>query len=155
MAFNPVSPVAGGTVPGFTTPTYTLASDVAPDVNAKQYAVTALGGTQAGVTANTVSKPFTVTMFRPKVLRALPAANPVTGVVKAIPMNSYKVITRKGALPAANQMAQVARITTVIEIPGGADTFDAAEIKAMLSLHFGVLSAQSSGIADTVVTGVL
>lgn len=155
MSFAPASPVAGATVPGFTSPTYTITSDVAPDVNAKQYAVTSVGGTQVGVVANTVSKPFTITMFRPKVLRGLPAANPVTGVVKAVPVNTYKVVTRKGALPLANQAAQVATVTTTISIPAGTDTNEPAELKALLSLHVGALSAQSSGIADTIVSGVL
>lgn len=155
MAFAPSSPVTGGTVPSFTSPTYTLTSDVAPDVNAKQFAVTALGGTQVGVDVNSVSKPFTHTFFRPKILRGLPAANPVTGVVKTIPVNTYKLVSRKGGLPAANQMPQVIKITTVIEVPAGVDTFEPEEIKAVLSSHVGVLSQQCSGIADTVVTGVM
>lgn len=155
MSFNPASPVTGATVPGFTTPTYTISSDTPPDVNAKQYAVTALGGTQAGVTINTVSKPFSITMFRPKVLRGLPAANPATGVVKSVPVNQYKIVTRKGAVPLTNQAAQNMIITTTIAVPAGTDTFEPAELKAALSAHFGVLSAQSSGIADTIVTGVL
>lgn len=155
MSFAPSSPVTGAVVPGFTTPTYTLAVDVAPNINGKQYAVTAVGGTQTGVDLNSVSKPFTTTFFRPAALRVLPSANPVTGVVKSVPVNSYKVITRKGANPAANQQSQVARITTVIDVPAGTDTYEPEEIKAMLSLHIGLLSQQSSGIADTVITGVM
>lgn len=155
MAFNPGASITGAAVTGFTSPTYTITADIPPDVNAKQFAVTALGGTQAGVNVNSVSKPFTVTMFRPKVLRGLPAANPVTGVVKSIPVNSYKVITRKGALPAANQMAQVARITTVIDIPGGTDSYEPNELRALVSAHFGALNQNTNGIVDTVLSGVL
>lgn len=155
MSFNPASPVTGASVPGFTAPTYTLTSDVAPNINGKQYAVSALGGTQTGVESNTVSKPFTLTFFRPAVLKALPSINPITGVVKNVPVNSYKIITRKGAVPAVNQQIQVARVTTTIDVPTGTDTFEPEEIKAMLSAHFGALWAQSSGIADTVITGVM
>lgn len=113
MSFAPSSPVTGAAVSGLTSPTYTIAVDVAPSINGKQYAVTALGGTQAGVDVNTVSKPFTLSFFRPVALKTLPSVNPVTGVIKNIPMNQYKLITRKGVMPAANQMLMTARITTV------------------------------------------
>lgn len=155
MSFAPSSPVTGATVTGLTSPTYTLTTDVAPSINGKQYAVSALGGTQTNVSTNTVSKPFSISFFRPAVLKALPQANPVTGVIKNVPMNTYKLITRKGALPAANQVSMTARITTVIEVPAGVDTYEPEELQAMISAHFGVGWAQASGIADTVVSGVI
>jgi hypothetical protein len=130
-------------------------ADVAPNINGKQYAISALGGTQTGVDVNTVSKPFTMTFFRPAVLRTLPQANPVTGVIKNVPMNTYKMITRKGVSPAANQNAMVARITTTIEVPAGADTYEPEDLKALLSAHFGVGWEQASGIASTITTGVI
>lgn len=153
--FSPSSPVTGAAVAGLTSPTYTLTTDVAPNINGKQYAVTALGGTQTNVETNTVSKPFSISFFRPAVLRTLPQANPVTGVIKNVPMNTYKLITRKGAQPAANQNPIPARITTVIEIPAGTDTYEPEDLRAMISSHFGVGWAQASGIADTVVSGVM
>lgn len=155
MSFAPASPITGAAVSGLTLPTYTIAVDVPPSINGKQYAVTALGGTQANVDVNTVSKPFTVTFFRPVALKALPPVNPTTGVVKNIPMNTYKLITRKGVMPAANQSLMVARITTTIEVPAGSDTYEPEELRAMISSHFGTGWAQASGIADTVITGVL
>lgn len=155
MSFAPASPVTGATVAGLTTPTYTLLTDVAPSINGKQYAISALGGTQTGVDVNSVSKPFTLTFFRPSVLRTLPQANPITGVIKNIPVNTYKMITRKGAVPSTNQVALVARVTTMIEVPAGTDTFEPEELRAMLSLHFGAGFAQASGIADTIVSGVI
>lgn len=155
MAFAPASPITGATVTGLTTPTYTHVADVAPNINGKQYAVTALGGTQTGVDVNSVSKPFTLTFFRPPQLRALPQANPVTGVIKNVPVNTYKMISRKGAAPAANQVNNVARITTIIEVPAGTDSYEPEEIRAMISMHFGAGWAQADGIASTVLTGVL
>jgi hypothetical protein len=155
MSFAPSSPVTGAAVTGFTSPTYTLTTDVAPNINGKQYAVTALGGTQTGVDTNTVSKPFSISFFRPQNLRVLPQANPVTGVIKNVPLNTYKLITRKGALPAANQVSMTARITTVIEVPAGTDTYEPEDLKAMVSAHFGVGWAQASGIADTILSGII
>lgn len=155
MSFAPASPVTGAAVTGLTSPTYTLTTDVAPNINGKQFAITALGGTQTGVDINSVSKPFSVSFFRPATLRVLPQANPVTGVIKDIPVNVYKLITRKGAVPSVNQVAKVCRVTTVIEVPAGTDTYEPEELRAMLSLHFGVGWAQAGGIADTVVSGVI
>jgi hypothetical protein len=155
MSFAPSTPVTGAAVTGLTSPTYTIAADVAPSINGKQYAVTALGGTQTSVDVNSVSKPFTISFFRPTQLRTLPQANPVTGIIKNVPMNTYKLITRKGAQPSVNQTNMVARITTIVEVPAGTDTYEPEELKAMISAHFGTGWAQASGIADTVITGVL
>jgi hypothetical protein len=124
-------------------------------MNGKQYAVTALGGTQTGVDVNTVSKPFTLSFFRPQQLRVLPQANPVTGVIRNVPMNTYKLITRKGVVPATNQNPMVGRMTTIIEVPAGSDTFEPEDLRAMISLHFGVGSAQADGISQTILSGVL
>lgn len=155
MSFAPASPITGAAVTGLTSPTYTHVADVAPNINGKQFAVTALGGTQTSVDVNSVSKPFTIFFFRPPVLRVLPQANPVTGIIKNVPVNTYKLITRKGAAPAANQSIMVPKITTVIEVPAGVDTYEPEEIRAMVSAHFGVGWAQADGIASTVLTGVL
>lgn len=154
MTVSISSPLTGATVTGLTSPTYTLATDTAPNINGKQWAVTALGGTQTGVDVNTVSKPFQLSFFRPPVLKTLPSINPVTGVIKNIPVNTYKLITRKGVQPALNQANQVARVTTIIEVPAGADTYEPEDLRAMLSAHIGALSQQASGIADTVISGV-
>lgn len=154
MSFAPSSPVTGTAQTGFTAPTYTLAADTPPDVNAKQYAITALGGTQAGVTTHSVSAPFTLSMFKPKVFKTL---KPVNGqnVLPEVPFNTFKVITRKGVLPLAGQSARNMTVTTVIELPAGSDTADAPNVRAALSAHIGALSAQSAGIGDTTITGVL
>lgn len=155
MAFVPVTPVVGAAVSGLTNPTYTLTPDVAPSINGKQYAIIGLGGTQTNVDPHSVSKPFTLTFFRPQVIRTLPEKNPITGVIKNIPVNSYKLITRKGAVPGAGQNPMVARVTTIIEVPAGTETFEFEDIAAMLSAHAGTLATNASGIADTVKTGVL
>lgn len=155
MSVTISSPVTGAAQTGFTSPTYTLTADIAPAPTGKQYAVTALGGTQTNVEAHSVSKPFTVTVFRPAILKTLPQANPITGVIKSIPMNTYKVIVRKGACPAANQSAIVATVNVTINVPAGADTYEPEDIRAMLSLAFGVTSQVSAGLGDTCVSGIL
>ena len=155
MTFSLTTPVTGLAQTGLTTPTYTIAADTPPDATAKQYAVTALGGTQTGVTASSVSSPFTTSMFRPKNYQYLGKPNPTTGLIARVPRNVYKVITRKGVTPLAGQPIAPMLITTVIEVPAGADLADNLSVRAALSMHFGSLSQATSGIGDTVVQGVL
>jgi len=155
MTITVTSPITGTAQTGLTTPTYTLTADTAPDNNGKQNAVTALGGTQTGVTLHSVASPFTVTAVRPKVFKSLGKPNPVTGLVKDVPRNIYKVLTRKGVTPLAGQPFAIAMVSTTIEIPAGSDTVDPANLRAMLSAHIGALSQQSAGIGDTAVSGIL
>jgi hypothetical protein len=155
MSFSLSSPVTGAAQTGLTSPTYTLSADTAPDVNGKQYAVTALGGTQTGVAAHSVASPFTITFWRAKVLRVLGNPNPVTGVVANVPVNTYKLITRKGVSPLAGQPIRVMVVTTQIDVPAGSDTADGEDIRAALSAHIGSLTQASSGIGDTAINGVM
>lgn len=155
MSFSPSTPITGAAVTGLTSPTYTITADQSPNANSKQYAVTALGGTQTNVETHSVSKPFTITMFRPAIVRPIPQANPSTGIVKDIPTNSYKLIVRKGAAPTANNVALIPRVTINIDIPAGTETYEPEDIKAMISCAAGTFWAQASGIADTVTSGLL
>lgn len=155
MSWSLSSPITGAAQTGFTSPTYTHIADVAPDVNGKQVAVSALGGTQAGVTAHSVASPFTITFVRPKVFRVLGKPNPTTGLIKDVPRNTYKTITRKGVLPLTGQPYANMQITTIIEVPAGSDTTDPANIRAALSAHIGALSQQSAGVGDTTISGVI
>lgn len=155
MSFAPVTPIAGSAQAGLTSPTYTIAADNAPDANGKQYYVSVLGGTQTGVLAHSVAAPFTISMFRPKVLKTLAPVNPVTGVLRSVPVNAYKVITRKGVLPLAGQSYKTAVIKTELDIPAGSDLADPLSLRAALSAHIGLLTQISSAIGDTVVTGTI
>lgn len=155
MSFALTSPITGQAQTGLTTPTYTHVTDSAPDITGKQVAVTALGGTQVGVTTHSMSSPFTITFFRPKVFRFLGKPNPTTGLIKDVPRNTFKLITRKGVLPLAGQPFQNMQVTTIIDLPAGSDTADAANVRAALSAHFGALVQQSAGVGDTAVSGVV
>lgn len=155
MAFSPSSPVTGAAQTGLTSPTYTLTIDTPPNSHSKQFAVTALGGTQTGVEAHSVSNPFTVTMERPVAYKQLGQPNPVTGVVANVPRNRHVVRVRKGTRPLVGQNPVVSSVTTNIDTAAGADLADPLSIKAMLSCAFGTLSQQSQGIGDTAISGVL
>lgn len=155
MSIALTSPVTGGAQTGFTSPTYTHVADVAPDVNGKQYAVSALGGTQSGVNIHSQSVPFTVTYVRPKAFKGLGIPNPVTGVLSSVPKNSHVFIVRKGVVVLTGYTPQLMLIRCQIDIPAGADTVDPANIRAAISMLVGSLNQLSAGIGDTCVSGVL
>lgn len=155
MAITLPASIVGAAQTGFTTPGYTTTHDMALDVNQKQVAVTAITGTQAGVDAHSVARPFTVSVVRPKSFGALGKPNPTTGLISSVPRNVYKILTRKGVRPLAGQPDVVMIIRTEIEVPAGADTADAANVRAALSAHIGTLVATSAGIGDTSVTGII
>lgn len=155
MAVSLTTPVTGSAQTGLTSPTYTIVADIAPDINGKQWAVSALGGTQTGVVIHSATNPFTVSFFKPKLFKSLGKPHPVTGLISNVPMNTHKVITRKGVIPQANQPSKPMVITTVIEVPAGSDVADSPSVRAALSLHLGALAQASAGIGDTAVSGVL
>lgn len=152
--FSPASPVTGAPITGFTSPTYTLVADTAPDVNGKAYAVSALGGTQTGVTVSSSSSPFTILFTRPKVLRALPPLG-ANGGLASVPRNTFTLSVRKGVIPLAGQPAVPVVMKLEIPVPAGADLADKANLLAALSLLAGVLWEQSNEIADSVIAGSL
>lgn len=154
MTVTVTSPITGSAQTGLTSPTYTHVADTAPDTNGKQYAVTALGGTQTGVDVHSVARPFTITVTRPKVLKTLQALG-VSGVLRNVGKNTYGVLTRKGVLPLAGQASIPLLIRTTIEVPAGADLADPANVRAALSAHLGALAQVSAGLGDTSVSGVI
>jgi hypothetical protein len=153
LTVNFTTPVTGSAQTGFTTPGYTNVAMSAPDSNAKQIAVTAITGTQVGVDVHSVARPFTVAFWWPKILRVLPSLNSA-GQLPSVPMNVYKVITRKGVTPLSGQPSKTMLITTIIEVPAGSDTADSANVRAALSCHIGAVTQQSAGIGDTANSGI-
>lgn len=155
MTISVSSPVTGAAVSGLTSPTYTLSTDTSPAANIRQWAVTALGGTQTGVTVHGVSSPFTISALRPLIYKVLGFVDPSKGIRGTVAKNVHKVITRKGVIPLSGNSPQVMIMTTEISVPAGADLADPLSVKACISAHIGAVYQQASGIGDTVVTGVL
>jgi hypothetical protein len=149
------SPVAGSAQTGLTSPTYTTVVDTPPNAYTKQYAVTALGGTQTGVDVHGASKPFTVSFSRPQNIRSASAPSPVSGVMPNQPRNVYNVKVRKGTAPGTNQVPQICVLSCDLSVVAGADLIEPEDIRAALSLLIGSLSQQSAGLGDTLINGLL
>lgn len=155
MTISLTSPVTGTAQTGLTAPTYTHVVDTPPNAYSKQYAVTALGGTQTGVDVHGASKPFTITFSRPANIRPAPVVNPVTGIMSNSPRNVYSVLVRKGQSPGVSQNPQVSVLRCDLSVVAGADLVEPEDIRASLSFLIGSLSQQSAGLGDTLINGVL
>jgi hypothetical protein len=155
MTVSLSTPVTGTAQTGLTSPTYTVVADTPPNAYSKQYAVTALGGTQANVDVHGASKPFTITFSRPQNIRSAPVPNPVTGVMSNSPRNVYSVVVRKGVAPGTSQNPQVMVLRCDLSVVAGADLVEPEDIRAALSFLIGSLSQVSSGLGDTLITNLL
>jgi hypothetical protein len=155
MTWSPDSSITGGAQSNLTTPTYTLASDLAPDANSRQYVVTALGGTQTGVRASSAGDPFTVTIRKDRTYKVLPARNPVNGSYPNVPMNKTELLFRKGVYIDTDQTTRTANIRVIAELPAGSEVNDPANIRALCSFLVGILNEESQDYGDSLVTGII
>lgn len=153
MTVNISSPITGGAQTGFTSPTYTVAADNNPANNGKQWVVTALGGTQTGVTAHTAADPFTISFFKPLAYKVLNFVS--STVFRKPPRNTYTVIVRKGVAFLSGQPRDILMIKTTIDIPSGSDTLEPANVRAAISALVGALNQQSAGLGDSCVSNTL
>lgn len=155
MSFNPSS-LSGATYTGWTTPGFTLTADQTPNGYWKQWYVSAFTGTvPAGAHLHTASKPFTVSVMRPSQLKVLPVANPTTGIVKEVPVNTYKLIVRYGSVPLVNNSARVNNIIITFNIFAGTETNEADGIAALCLAAADALYGNVGGIIDTLKTGTI
>lgn len=155
MPYSPDSSTTGVPVTGLTSPTYTLVSDRSPTPNSVCHVVSALGGTQGSATANSASRPFTATFYKPVVLRTLPPLNIATGQPsRQIPMNQYKLVVRKGGL-CASSVYGTSVFRGIWDIPAGMESTSPDEIRALISFLGGLLTEEATDIVDTLLTGVV
>lgn len=155
MTMSVTSPVTGLAQTGLTSPTYTLTAD-SPPINSnvvKQWAVTALGGTQTNVLTHSGASPFTISVIRPGNYRGLSPVG-TNGLLRAVPRNTFKLMVRKGVVPLAGQAPVVLQATMSIDVPAGSPDADANSVAAAISLLGGAISQLAAGIGDTAKTNI-
>ncbi len=152
MAVTLTSPLTGAAVAGFTSPTYTLSVDNVAN-NGKQWLVSALGGTQSGVTVHSASDPFTIAFYKPVSYKVAQWVS--TTVFKRPPRNVYSVVVRKGVNVNSNFPRDLLLFSGKFEVPAGAEALDPNNIKALVSALGGALTQVSSGLADTLIQNSL
>lgn len=153
MSITPTNPVAGAAITGLTSPTFTLSSPSnLPDANAKQYTVTALGGTQTGVAVHSTSSAFRAIFWVPRIIKAIKA---VVGVLtlQKVEYNTYAMVVDKGVTPFAGQPPANMKVSIKFEVPAGAETNDSNSVAACISLAGGLLSAEASDILAMIKSG--
>lgn len=148
--------VTGAAVTGLTSPTYTLSEGQKLAINSKTSYVSAIGGTQSGVSAHSLNKPFTVTFKWPSIPKLVAQAiyNSITGTYSKIPSNDYQLLFRKGftvAMPNGSLESVLERRVNDKIIAGAENS---ADLKAFNSFSAGFLFQNASGLFDTHSTGV-
>ncbi len=147
--------VTGDTMGVFTTPGYTVTADTPPPgVKGKQYAISALTGTQTGVEANAIGEPFSFTYSGPVSPKGVGALSSATGRPLVTPRNTHKCITRKGVEVVTGYFVPM-NITTTFDVPAGSEIKDSESIRAAINLHVNAMKQIVSGLGDTIVTGVI
>lgn len=159
MSIQPTSPVVGAAVAAFTSPTFTLTADQsnAPNFKAKQWVVSAIGGTQPSGRAHTASDPFTLTYEAPakyKMVNKTTQTNAIGSYMGPIPKNTHTIRVRKGAYVDSAQRVELIVAELNFRIPSGVESVDPTAIKQVLSMLAGALSVNSSAIGDTLLTNV-
>lgn len=154
MSLSPTSPVVGLAMTGLTSPTYTLALDTALP-NVKQYAVTAVGGTQTGVSVHSPSNPFFVAFTRPAAFKQVGVIDPSTGQLRSVPRNTWKLLAGKGLVPFSNQVPATGLIRAEIVLPAGCETADANSLAALFSFFGGFVAAEMGDLFACARSGLL
>jgi len=145
--------VTGTVLNGFTLPTYTLTTDQAPLVNARQSFVSALGGTQTSVRTHGASDPFTVTVIKPKSFLGLPKLGSLQGSLGPVGRNKTTINIRKGTIPLTGQNPQISELTIDSKIIAGSELNDTANLAAMYSLGSALLAREAANLFAAIKAG--
>lgn len=151
LALNGVA-VTYGAQTGFTTATGTCTTGRAPDAQSSRFDVTALGGTQAGVRAHSMSDPFSILLRAPKSAKPRPVISADGLIVGNVALNEFQALVTKGCyVYGTNPRNAYADLR--VKVPAGADTVDPANIRAMIGFLVGVLNTYSATIGTDAVVG--
>lgn len=131
-----------------------LQSDIAPSLNARQFAITSITNPPLDCRTTHNGDPFTVTGVKPANYRFKVYGK--DGVLKAVPKNTYKLITRKGVKVESGPepKTEVAVITTTIDVPSGSEVSDPNNLVMAIASHIGALSSERLEIIKSVIVGV-
>lgn len=155
-----ISPITGADVTGLTSPTYTLATMASPNQAAKQWYVSALGGTQPDVDVHSATRPFTVTAFAPNPIKVAPPSSVMNqryGFMPSWPKNKHQILVRKNLSVSGdnlgNASSSIGMVRLEVEVPAGAEVLDLIEVKAMLSCAIGAALQNIEGLVASVQSG--
>lgn len=146
MNIVPNTPIGGAVILPLVTPTFTVAETAAPDVNGRSWIVTTLGGTQTGVNTHSISNPFQISVWVPKVPAQAVALDSQGKRTRNSPRNEYRIVVRKGTSTVTNQPTENMVVDVAIRVPAGAETNDYPNVVAGLSAAIGFIFDEAAGI---------
>lgn len=117
---------------------YTFAADLATDGRSRVAVVSALVGTQPGVTVSSVDKPKKVIFKKPAQFAVPRGYNAISGRYAVVPKNSYRIIGQGAANVTASQIETIP-IVLDIAIPAGATSYDRANVEASFLAFLGAV----------------
>lgn len=153
MTISLAGPTAAGTTTALTAATYTFLPDMANDNRTKVFYVSAVGGTQSGVTVHRGDKPKQWMIKRPAVIKTPSAYNQVSGRYGRVPKNVVRTIFKGAADIAANQPEPLL-VTTDFSIPAGAPVYDRANVEACVLASIAALWDQKEEIIQAIYDNV-
>lgn len=131
MTINLAGPTTAVTAGSLTLATYTFSPDLNMDGRSRPYVVSAIGGTQSGVSVNTIDKPKIMNFRRPAQFRSPSGFVASANRFNTVPRNTFKVNGKYGVNVTANQV-ELMTINLDINIPSGAGAQDRANVDAAL-----------------------
>lgn len=146
--------ITGIPMTGFTSPTYTTAVTTAPGLNSRSVIVTAVNGTQSGVNAHTVQRPFRLTWTVPSVVRQLSnAIASLTGFISGPPANKYTLLVQKGGKMNYVEGSGIGTCKIEFSIPAGLEQYGPEEIRGLVCIAGGALTEGADAIANNLISG--
>lgn len=140
------SSVSGASMPSLTTPGFTISGMPTLVDGASAYAVTALTGTQTGVSSHSLAKPFTITFYQNLNVRVAGNGD--------VPLNTTRIVGRKGVVVDAAGTIRQASIEVKIKVPAGSEAFDGNSNESLLSMVIGSLAQASASIGNNIIKGL-
>lgn len=153
MSINLAGPTAAVTTSQLTAATYTFVTDMAQDARSKVFVVSALGGTQTGVSAHTVDAPKQMIFKKPASFAQPSGYNQVSGRYGKVPKNTTRVMFRGSAKVAANQWEGLP-ISMDIGVPAGAVSYDRANVEASVTAFIAGLWDQKEELITALYDGL-
>lgn len=153
MSILLTGPTTASTTPVITGGTYTFVPDLPADNRSRVAVISAVGGTQTGVSIHTAEAPKQFITKRPASIAQPSGFNTTTGRYSKVPKNVTRVIFRGSAKVSANQW-EVIPITLDLPIPAGAESFDRANVDASVLAFITGLYDQRVQICQALYDGL-
>lgn len=152
MSINLIGPTTAVTAGSLTLATYTYSTDLAPDSLTRKFVRSAIGGTQTGVSINTIDKPAEILFRRPALFKTPSGFIASANRFNTVPRNTFKIRAKCGVNVTANQIEQLT-VNLDINVPAGAVAQDRASVDAAILSFITALYDQKTQVVQACYDG--